>query len=92
MDHIPGIELARAANVYVMEHRAQLIEAATAHPATLHFQHQERLRLARRAVIAEIRENGRRVRSIEPSELRKLIEAYLRRHPEDNVVETKVCP
>jgi hypothetical protein len=49
------------------------------------------MRLARKAVIAEIREKGRRVNSIAPAELRKLVGTYLEEHPEENVLVEKVC-
>jgi hypothetical protein len=42
-------------------------------------------------VIAEIRDKGRKVNSIEPSELKKLIESYLEEHPEERVVGTIAC-
>ena len=46
----------------------------------IHYRHQERMRLARKAVIAEIRDKGRRVNSIAPEELNRLIESYLKDH------------
>jgi hypothetical protein len=52
---------------------------------------QKRQDLARKAVIAEIRDKGRKVNSIEPSELRRMIEGYLEDHPEENVIKTIVC-
>jgi hypothetical protein len=47
---------------------------------------QRRMRLARKAVIAEIRDKGRKVSSIAPSELQRMIEAYLQDHPEDTPI------
>jgi hypothetical protein len=38
------------------------------------------MRLARKAVIAEIRERGGKVNSIAPEELNKLIKAYVKDH------------
>jgi hypothetical protein len=78
-------EIAEATNVYFIEHRNELIEEARAHPVILHYRHQERMRLARKAVIAEIREKGRRVNSIEPAKIRKLVEPYLKEHRWENV-------
>ena len=51
-----------------------------------------RVSLARKAVIAEIRDKGRKVNSIAPEEIRRLIEAYLREHLEENVTGTFLCP
>jgi hypothetical protein len=48
-------ELAAATNVYFIEHREELLNEARAHPVAIHYRHQERMRLARKAVIAEIR-------------------------------------
>jgi hypothetical protein len=47
--------------------------------------------LARKAVIAEIRDKGRKVNSIEPAEIRRLIDAYVNEHPEENVIKTFIC-
>ena len=73
-------ELAAATNVYFIEHREELLNEARAHPVAIHYRHQERMRLARKAVIAEIRDKGRRVNSIAPEELNRLIESYLKDH------------
>jgi hypothetical protein len=86
VDHVEAIEIATAANVYFIQHRDRLIEEARAHPATGRFRHQQRMRLARKAVIAQIREKGQGVSSIAPDELRKLIEAYLKEHPDNDGV------
>jgi hypothetical protein len=63
---------------YFMEHREELIREARNHPVAQQYRHREQMRLARKAVIAEIREKGRRVNSIAPDELNKLIKAYRR--------------
>jgi hypothetical protein len=84
-------EIAKTTNVYFMEHRKELIEEAWEHPVAKEYRHQEGMRLARKAVIAEIRDKGRKVNSIEPSELKKLVEAYLNEHPGENVIKTFIC-
>jgi hypothetical protein len=47
--------------------------------------------LARKAVIAEIREKGRKVNSIDPAELQRLIQSYLQEHPWENVIREIGC-
>jgi hypothetical protein len=84
-------EIAAASNVYFMEHRNELLEEAREHPVAKEYRHKERMRLARKAVIAEIRERGGKVKSIEPSEIRKLVRAYLEEHPEEGVIREMVC-
>lgn len=84
-------EIGAATNAYFLEHRNELLRAAWEHPVVIQHRQQERMRLARKAVIAEIREKGRTVRSIEPAELKKLIDAYLEEHPEESVIRTWVC-
>ena len=84
-------EIAAASNVYFMEHRNELLEEAWEHPVAKEYRHKERMRLARKAVIAEIRERGGKVKSIEPSEIRKLVKAYLDEHPEEGVIREMVC-
>jgi hypothetical protein len=79
-------ELAAATNVYFMEHGKELIKEAWEHPVAVQYRQQERMKLARKAVIAEIRERGGRVNSIAPEELRKLVETYLQEHPEESVI------
>src|SRR6266568_5687655 len=59
-------EIAAATNVYFIEHREELFREARNHPVAQHYRHQERMRLARKAVIAEIRERGGKVNSIAP--------------------------
>jgi hypothetical protein len=77
---------------YFTEHRNDLFKEAYEHPVSIHYRHQERMRLARKAVIAEIRDRGGRVNSIAPEVLRRLIQTYLKEHPaEDNVIVEKVC-
>jgi len=51
----------------------------------------ERMSLARKAVIAEIRDKGRKVSSIAPEEIQRLTVAYLREHLEENTTKTFVC-
>jgi hypothetical protein len=84
-------EIAAAANVYFVLHRKELLSEARAHPVAIHYRQQERMRLARKAVIAEIRDRGGRVNSIEPSELKRLIGAYLKEHPEEGVIREIGC-
>jgi hypothetical protein len=77
-------EIVAASNVYLMEHRDELIAQAKAHPLAVQYREQERIKLARKAVIAEIRHKGRKVSSIAPEELHRLIRAYLKEHPEES--------
>jgi hypothetical protein len=49
------------------------------------------MRLARKAVIAEIRERGRKVNSIEPAEIKKLVEAYLKHHRWESAIMERGC-
>jgi hypothetical protein len=83
-------EISEATNVYFMEHRKELLEEAWDHPVAQEYWHQERMKLARKAVIREIRERGGRVNSIAPEELKKLVKAYLAEHPWEGSRET-VC-
>jgi hypothetical protein len=75
-------ELIAATRAYLALRRAELMREAWEHPVTVRHRERERMTLARKAVIAEIREKGRKVNSIEPSELRRLIDAYCEEHPE----------
>jgi hypothetical protein len=84
-------ELAAATNVYFIEHKEELVREARNHPVAIQYRHQERMRLARKAVIAEIREKGRRVNSIAPEELNKLIQRYLQDHPWESALEERGC-
>jgi hypothetical protein len=86
-EHIEPSEI----NAYFLEHREEVVREARAHPVAQHYRHQQRMRLARKAVIAEIRERGGRVNSIAPEELRKLVRAYLEEHPEEGVIREMVC-
>ncbi len=79
-EHAEVSEIAAATNVYFMEHWKELLSEARAHPVIRQYQQREQMRLARKAVIAEIRERGGRVNSIAPEELNKLIKAYLKEH------------
>jgi hypothetical protein len=82
----PGItEIAKATNVYFLEHEKELIKEAWEHPVALVYRRKDRMKLAKKAVIREIREKGRRVNSIAPEDLQKLLEAYLKEYPEDAV-------
>jgi hypothetical protein len=49
------------------------------------------MKFARKAVIAEIREKGRRVNSIAPEELNKLIKAYLEDHRWECALTERGC-
>jgi hypothetical protein len=84
-------EIAAATNVYFMEHRNELLKEAWEHPVAQEYRHQERMRLAKKAVIAEIRDRGGRVNSIAPEELKKLVEAYLKDHPWEGVIKEFGC-
>jgi hypothetical protein len=76
---------------YFMEHRADLLKEAWEHPVAQEYRHKERMRLARKAVIAEIRDRGGRVNSIAPEELKRLIQSYLKEHPWDGVIKEFGC-
>jgi metal-responsive CopG/Arc/MetJ family transcriptional regulator len=65
---------------YFVEHRNELIREAWEHPVAQQYRQQERMRLARKALVAAIREKGQRVNSIAPEELNKLIQSYLKDH------------
>jgi len=56
-------EIAAASNVYFVLHRKELLSEAREHPVSQNYRHQDWMRLARNAVIAEIRDKGRRVQS-----------------------------
>jgi hypothetical protein len=75
-------EITAATNQYLGEHKAELIREAWKHPAVVRYRQQQGMRLARKAVIAEIRDRGRKVNSIAPEELQRLIAAYVEDHPE----------
>jgi len=77
-------ELRKASKALMALRRNKLMKEAWEHPYTKQLRKQQRMSLARKAVIAEIRDKGRKVNSIAPDELGKLIEAYLEAHPEVN--------
>jgi hypothetical protein len=91
LQYADASELAAASNVYFIEHREELLKEAWEHPVAQHYRHQERMKFARKAVIAEIREKGRRVNSIAPEELNKLIKAYLEEHRWECALDEKIC-
>ena len=74
-------EVADATAAYFREHQQQLLEEAWDHPVAKEYRHRERMKLARKAIIAEIRERGGKVSSIEPAEIRRLVAAYMEEHP-----------
>ena len=55
---------------YFFNHRTELLKEAWKHPVAQQYRQKERVRLAKKAVIAEIREKGRRVNSIAPEHYR----------------------
>src|SRR6266540_7334315 len=65
-EHAEVSEIAAATNVYFIQHRKKLLKEAWEHPVAQEYRHQERMRLARKAVIAEIRDRGGKVNSIAP--------------------------
>jgi len=76
---------------YFFNHREELLKEAWEHPVAQEYRRKERMKLAKKAVIAEIKDKGRRVRSIDPIELNRLIEAYLKEHPWEGLLVEKVC-
>jgi hypothetical protein len=82
VQYIPASEITAAAAIYLLRHRTKLMKEAWEHPVAVRRRQQERMTLARKAVIAEIRDKGRKVSSIAPAELQRLIEAYVEEHPE----------
>jgi hypothetical protein len=81
-------EVDDATAAYFREHQQQLLEEAWDHPVAKENRRQERMRLARKAIIAEIRERGGKVSSIAPEEIKKLIAAYMEEHPWEGCIET----
>src|SRR6476620_9823577 len=65
---------------YFFHHREELMKEAWEHPVAKEYRRKQRMKLAKKVVIAEIRERGRRVNSIAPEELNRLIEAWLKEH------------
>jgi hypothetical protein len=53
--HAEPSEIATATNVYFMEHWKELLNEAKEHPVAIHYRQQEQIKLARKAVIAEIK-------------------------------------
>ena len=82
VQYVEAAQITEASNSYLVLHKAELMKEAWEHPATKRYREQERMTLARKAVIAEIRERGGKVNSIAPDELQRLIEAYVDEHPE----------
>jgi hypothetical protein len=76
---------------YFFHHREELLKEAWEHPVAKEYRRKQRMRLAKKVVIAEIRERGRRVNSIAPEELNRLIEAWLKEHPWEELLMEKVC-
>jgi hypothetical protein len=78
---------------YFFNHRAELLKEAWDHPVAKEYRRKERMKLAKKAVVAEIKHKGRRVRSIDPIELNRLIDAYLKDHPWEGATPLveKVC-
>jgi len=77
VQYIDASEITEASNIYLTLHRNELMKEAWEHPVTVRHREQERMSLARKAVIAEIRKKGGKVNSVAPSELRRLIREYL---------------
>jgi hypothetical protein len=75
---------------YFTEHRNELLREAWEHPVAQEYRHKERMKLARKAVIAEIRDRGRKVNSIEPAELNKLIQSYMKEHRWEFAIEERI--
>ena len=71
-----------ATRAYLALRRNELMKEAWKHPVSIRHRQQERMTLARKAVISAIRQRGQRVNSIAPAELQKLIEAYVEEHLE----------
>lgn len=66
------------------------LDEAWEHPEAKEWRRKERMKLARKAIEAEISKGGK-VNSIDPDELRRLIDAYLKDHPEENTLKTIIC-
>jgi hypothetical protein len=82
VQYIEAREITKASDIYLLRHKLELLREARNHPVVIRHLQQQGMRLARKAVIAEIRDRGRKVNSIAPDELRRLIEAYVSDHPE----------
>ena len=81
-------EVDDATAAYFREHQKELLEEAWDHPVAKENRRKERMKLARKAVIAEIRDRGGKVNSIAPEELKKLIKTYLEEHPFEGSITT----
>ena len=81
-------EVDDATAAYFREHQQQLLEEACDHPVAKENRRKERMKLAKKVVIAEIRERGGKVNSIAPEELKKLIKAYMEEHPFEGSITT----
>jgi hypothetical protein len=71
---------------YLFNHREELLKEAWDHPVAQEYRRKERMKLARKAVIAEVRDRGGKVKSIAPDELEKLIQRYLKDHQWENAL------
>ena len=60
-------EIDEATTVYFIEHAGDLIGEAWEHPAAKEWRQKERMKLARKASMAEIRDRRGKVSSIEPA-------------------------
>jgi hypothetical protein len=87
VQYINASEITAATELDLMAHRNKLLREAWEHPAAVRHRQQKRKRLARKAVIAAIREKGRKVSSIAPEELGRMIETYLKEHPEEGAAK-----
>jgi hypothetical protein len=76
---------------YFFHHREELLKEAWEHSVAKEYRRKERMKLAKKAVVAEIKDRGRKVKSIAPEELRKLIESYLKDHQWESALVEKVC-
>jgi hypothetical protein len=76
---------------YFFHHREELLKEAWEHPVAKEYRQRERMKLAKKAVIAEIKDKGRKVKSIAPEELEKLIQSYLKDHQWEGALVEKVC-
>ena len=85
VQYIPASELTKATELYLALNKARLLEEAWQHPVSRRHRAQDRMRMARRAVIAAIREKGQKVSSIAPADLNRMIGEYLAEHPEARI-------
>jgi hypothetical protein len=91
VQYIDASEITEASNVYLVLHRNELMKEAWEHPYAKRVRGQQRMRLARKAVIAEIRDRGGRVNSIAPEELQRLIQGYLKDHRWECALTERGC-